>query len=300
MALTALADCELAGESKVYIFCDGPKNPEDCGEVEEVRKVVASRRWCKEVEIVPRERNLGLAESIISGVNGLIAEHGKIIVLEDDIIVSEYFLQYMNEALRYYRNNEKVMHIAAYMYPVQGNFPETFFYRLASCWGWGTWQRAWEKFEPDPTGCLRLLRERQLTVYFNHEGAIALTGMLQNQIEGKLDSWNIRWHASVIANGGLCLHPNASYVRNIGFDGSGTHCSFSDRFEVAMSGKRLPAFSRDVVESEEFYRAVREFFRAQNPGLRQRIVNGFDMTSQFDRNFLVRLAVKIRHQDFPF
>lgn len=272
-ALSALAECPQAGESVLYIFCDGAKQPRDRAEVERVREVAASRPWCKEVQIIRQERNLGLAASIISGVSRLIEEHGQVIVLEDDIIVSPHFLSYMNEALSFYRDQEKVMHVAAYMYPVQGPFPETFFYRLASCWGWGTWKRAWDHFEPDPRRCLALIRERGLAGYFDHDGALDLTKMLQDQIDGRIDSWSIRWHASTVLAGGLCLHPRESYVENIGLDGSGTHCGSSGRYRVALSDNPAPAFSTEVVECRDFYREVRKFFQPPKASMPRRIVN---------------------------
>lgn len=272
-SLNALSECYLSDESHLYIFCDGPKNAVDQENVNRVRGIVASRKWCKHVDIINRENNLGLANSIISGVGQIIDKHGEIIVLEDDIIVSRYFLKFMNEALRFYRNNDKVMHIAAYMYPIPGSFPETFFSRLASCWGWATWKRAWDKFEPDPQICMNRIIQNGLSSYLDHDGSIHLTKLLQDQIEGKLDSWNIRWHASVTLNGGLCLHPNESLVENIGIDGSGTHCNSSNAFDVSLGNKNSFEFTPNVEESREFYAAIKAFYQKINSGRMRRLVN---------------------------
>jgi GT2 family glycosyltransferase len=140
----------LADESRLYIFCDAAKTDADKPKVEQVRQLVKDVSVFKSVKIILRNHNLGLAESIISGVTQLVYEYGKVIVFEDDLLSSPYTLQYFNDALTKYANQEQVMHIGAYMYNLHDKkLPETFFYRAATSWGWATWARAWKNFEPD-------------------------------------------------------------------------------------------------------------------------------------------------------
>src|ERR1700744_4097424 len=140
----------LAEESRLFIFSDGPKTDADKSKVEEVRQMAKEVTGFKSLKIIERKENLGLANSIISGVTKLVNEYDKVIVFEDDLISSPYTLQYFNEALTHYAKEEKVMHIGAYMYALPDKkLPQTFFYRAATSWGWATWARAWKNFEPD-------------------------------------------------------------------------------------------------------------------------------------------------------
>lgn len=224
-ALEALSRCELAGESSLFIFCDGPKRPEDAEAVDRVRQIAGSSPWCGRVAVIPSERNKGLAKSIISGVSGLCEEYGRVIVLEDDLIVSPYFLRYMNDALELYRDEERVMQVSGFMFDVElETTTDAIFLPFTTSWGWGTWQRAWLKLDPDLSAYSALKSDRKLRRAFNFDGNFDYFSMLEMQHSGKLDSWAIQWYASVFMNNGLVLHPVRSLIANAGFDGSGTHC----------------------------------------------------------------------------
>src|ERR1700744_1050421 len=140
----------LAEESRLFIFSDGPKPPADETKVEQVRQLIQEISGFKSVKIISSKQNLGLANSIIKGVTQLVNEYGKVIVFEDDLLSSPYTLEYFNEALTRYADEEKVMHIGAYMFGIDNkNLPETFFYRIVYSWVWATWNRAWKNFVPD-------------------------------------------------------------------------------------------------------------------------------------------------------
>jgi GT2 family glycosyltransferase len=135
----------LADESRLFIFSDAAKDSSQQVFVNEVRDIIKQVDGFKSVELIERKTNLGLAESIIDGVSMLVSEYGKVIVFEDDLISSAYTLQYFNDALFRYQNEEKVMHIGAYMYPLKAeNLPETFLYRAATSWGWARSQAQWQ------------------------------------------------------------------------------------------------------------------------------------------------------------
>ena len=137
----------LANESDLFIFSDGPNRPSQYGMVNSVREYISDITGFKSVVIVERDRNKGLANSIIDGVSRLCKEFGQVIVLEDDLVTSPHFLSYMNEALNIYRHNDTVISIHGYVYPFKSKLPETFFLRGADCWGWATWDRGWNLFE---------------------------------------------------------------------------------------------------------------------------------------------------------
>jgi hypothetical protein len=192
----------------------------------------------KNIEIIERDRNWGLANNIIDGVTRIVNEYGKIIVLEDDIETSPYFLKFMNEALEFYEDKEKVMHISGYMYPVRKDgLPDTFFIKPTSCWGWGTWKRAWQHFERNPEKQIRLLSKEQIKD-FNLNNSYNYWEQVVLNYEGKLYTWAIFWYLTVYIKGGLSLHPRDSLARNIGTD-EGTHFKGGTNiFDVEISKKK--------------------------------------------------------------
>lgn len=219
-----------ARESELFIFSDAAKNKADTRAVSEVRHYIRQITGFASVQITERQENFGLARSIIGGVSSVCRQHGRVIVVEDDIVTSPHFLKFMNDGLARYERDERVISIHGYQYPVNSVLPETFFLRGADCWGWATWKRGWDLFEPDGRLLLQELVARKLTHRFDFDGAYPYTRMLRNQIRDKNDSWAIRWHASAFLNGKLTLYPGRSLVLNIGTDSSGMHCSTTGEF----------------------------------------------------------------------
>jgi hypothetical protein len=200
------------------------------------------------VSIVERETNFGLARSIIDGATQVCEKHGQVIVLEDDMVTSPFFLNYMNEGLNKYRHDHRVISIHGYVYPIEQVLPETFFLKGADCWGWATWKRGWELFDPDGKRLLDELKRRKLTRQFDFDGSYPYTKMLQNQIGRKNDSWAIRWYASAFLKDKLTLYPGRSLVHNIGTDGSGVHCSETKIFSGSLA--RSPVSVEHVAVEE--------------------------------------------------
>ena len=260
----------LADESRLYIFSDAAKTEADQARVEEVRRLANEVTGFKSVKVIERKKNLGLAESIISGVTQLANEYGKIIVFEDDLLSSPYTLTYFNDALNRYATEEKVMHIGAYMYPLaENNLPETFFYRAASSWGWATWARAWKDFEPDidkliPQFSMSAIRQ------FSIDGTMNFWRQVQEFKAGKNNSWAIRWYASVFLKGGLALNPAKSLINNIGNDGSGVHSNPESMYQVTISQKQIQYFPAEIAEDAKAYEAIRQFLKNRKGSLLQR------------------------------
>src|ERR1700749_4764367 len=227
----------LADESRLFIFSDGPKTDADKSKVDEVRQLAKEVTGFKSVKVITRKENLGLANSIISGVTKLVNEYDKVIVFEDDLLSSPYTLQYFNEALTRYANEEQVMHIGAYMYNLANKkLPQTFFFRAATSWGWATWARAWKDFEPDVDVLVNQF-DKKKTEQFSIEGTMNFWKQLEDFKAGKNDSWAIRWYASIFLKGGLTLNPSASLIQNIGNDGSGTHSNNESMYQVRIAQK---------------------------------------------------------------
>jgi len=269
--LEALRANALASASTLYVFCDGPRRAEDEALVSEVRHVAQAAAGFARVEVRCSAVNLGLAGSIISGVTEVVARHGRIIVLEDDLVTSPFFLTYMNEALREYEPVDAVASIHGYLYPVSRPLPETFFLRGADCWGWATWSRAWSQFEADGSKLLRRLDESGDGKAFDYGGTYPYRRMLEDQIAGRNDSWAIRWHASVFLNHGLTLYPGRSLVLNIGNDATGTHSRKTRSFDGGLSSSPIGVEPVPVTACREAEQAFADFFRGQRGGLLKRL-----------------------------
>lgn len=241
LALESLTKNHGSEHGELFIFCDGPKLEKDIPAINEVREIVKSKKWCGTVNIIERETNMGLANSIITGVTELCEEFGRVIVLEDDLILSPYFLEYMNSALNFYQEDSHIMQISGYMFPVKLRCAEdTLFLPFITSWGWATWQRAWCYFDPDVKQYKGLASDAEQIYKFNLNESYPYFSMLRKQVNGELDSWAIRWYFSVFIKNGLVLHPKWSLVNNIGFDGSGTHCDKSEYFSHRISKIRCP------------------------------------------------------------
>ncbi len=260
--LEAIAANPLAKNSMLYIFADGAKkNADNTGHVnvQQVRRIIGSQQWCKEVIIETAKENKGLADSIVDGVTKVVEKHGRVIVIEDDILVSKGFLQYMNDALDFYEQEDKVMHVASYLPAINAELPSTFFYNSTSCWGWGTWASAWKNLNTDAEYLLAQLKEKNLLEAFTLEGKNDYLGQLNDNISGKLKTWAIKWNASVFLQGGLSLHPNESLVANTGLDGSGTNCQSIDDYNVQQLAEYVPVERIPLEESVEARNAFKRF-----------------------------------------
>jgi hypothetical protein len=252
--LDALANNTLSVDSTLYIFCDGLKEnskEEEILKIFETREIAKSESRFKEVHIIEHTINKGLANSIIDGVSEIVNKFGRVIVLEDDIITSPGFLKYMNDALNVYQDIDKVMHISGYMFPVQEKMSETFFIQPTSCWGWGTWSRAWLKFEKKSKNQIDLIAQKGWNKFTINGSNPAFKNHLEMNLNGNLNTWAIFWYASVYLNDGVSLHPYPSLVQNIGFDGSGVHCDREEDFKNPYINREL-AKSINVVKKNKF------------------------------------------------
>ena len=225
--LEALRGNHLASDSELYIFSDGFKGDADREDVARVREIIGSVEGFREVHLHEQPRNVGLARNIIEGVTKVVHEYGRVIVLEDDLITSPYFLTFMNEALERYEHEERIGHIQGYCFPLE-ELPEAFLIKWTGSWGWATWSRAWALFNPNGEMLLEELIRSKRNREFDFNGKYPFTRMLRRQVNKENDSWAIRWNATLFLRNVLSLNAGRSLVQNIGFDGSGRH-SGSDK-----------------------------------------------------------------------
>jgi hypothetical protein len=269
--LKFLKQNELAAESRLFIFSDGPKTDQDTDKVAAVRDFLKTVDGFRSVEIIERKENMGLANSVIAGVGRLVKDYKQVIVLEDDLITSPYTLNYFNDGLNRYRNEEQVMHIGAYMYPLKANdLPESFFYRAATSWGWATWDRAWQHFEPNIDTLINQFDARKRSA-FSIEHTMNFWKQVIDFKNGKNNSWAIRWYASIFLKNGLTLNPAHSLINNIGHDGTGVHSGINDIYNVIINPKPITRFPDEIKENSRAYQAIKQFLSTRKGSLWQRL-----------------------------
>ena len=260
--LKALLENDLADQSILYIFADGPKETASEAVLEaiaEVKSIIRKNKWCKEVHIFEAQKNKGLANSVIDGINYALNTHERIIVLEDDIVPSIGFLKYMNEGLEIYKDSDQVYGISAYQYPSSRQLPETYFLPIGSSWGWATWRRAWSVLEPSAELLIRQINKQEIKKF--NFGGYPFYQMLLAQKKGLVDSWAIRFYASFFLQKGMFLFPNACLVKNIGFDRSGTHCAENDFFSNTQYGDFISVDKKKVELNKAHIDAVKQRFK---------------------------------------
>jgi hypothetical protein len=279
--LKSLSKNKLADQSILYVYCDGPKldsSDEELQRIADVRAIVRAKKYCKELVVIESEKNKGLAASVVEGVTEIVNKYGRVIVLEDDLILSPFFLQYMNQALDLYEDVPQVMQISAHIFNTRYKLPETFFYNEASCWGWGTWARAWKYLNMDAQDLLEKVKKSPNYAMFDLERSFIW--QLESNVRGNLNTWAIRWNTSIFLNNGLCLHPRKTLTKNIGIGNTATHTSNLD--ERTLQQKLLPFVKVEKIELKEcevvyealhayFHPSVIDTFRQFMINLRQRV-----------------------------
>jgi hypothetical protein len=260
----SLLNNTLVSKSTFFIFSDGAKNDKDKQNVYSVRDYIKTIKGFDKIEITEREKNLGLANSVIAGVSEVFKLYHKVIVLEDDMISSPYFLKYMNELLNLFESDWRIYSVTGYTFPIK--IPKDYLQPLylaarASSWGWGTWKNRWEKADWDQNDFQSFFNDKSRVDSFNLGGG-DLTRMLKNSISRKVDSWSIKWTYTHFLNNAYCVYPLKSRIKNIGADESGVHTIKTNKFDVDLENNDIELKGiKDLQPNHEILLNFRKFFR---------------------------------------
>ncbi len=270
----ALQKNVLAVDSELFIYSDAAKNENAEQKVNEVRQYIKDINGFKRVTIIEREKNWGLANSIIDGVTKIVNEYGKIIVLEDDLVTSPYFLKFMNGALEFYKDEEKVWHISGWNYPIYKNERnQTFLWKKMNCWGWATWNNRWKYFEKNPNELIKTFNKNQIKE-FDLDGVDSNWQQVILNFEKRINTWAVFWHTTIFKNNGLCLNPYTSFVSNIGHDGSGVHCgnSFEKDINILNMFDKID-FTKNIVEDRVSKDLIKKYLKDKKKNI---VIRGFN------------------------
>jgi len=280
--LEALAKNDLATESELFIYADGPKEDateEELNKILAVRQLIREKSWCGKVHISERDKNMGVANSVITGISEIVNRFGKIIVLEDDIVTAKGFLKFMNDGLDIYQNTENVRGISGYTYYISKYISESYFLPIGSSWGWATWENSWRNTEWDPEKLKGYIDQRQLQKKVDFD-TYPYYQMLIAQCNKKIDSWAIRCHSSMVLESSIFLFPYISLTKNIGFDETGTHTH------------GLNPFAKKRFKTNNFV----DFKSYIEPKLNDDIVSHIELLfrNDFDTSFYYRIRRKLK------
>ncbi|MBS1751524.1 MAG: glycosyltransferase [Bacteroidetes bacterium] len=257
-AVAALEKNYMAESSDLFIFSDAAKKEEDKAIIEEVRSYLKTITGFRSVQIIERENNFGLAKSIISGTSWVMSTYDKVIVLEDDLITTPNFLTFMNAALERYKTETSVFSISGYSFSLkspQTNYDyDAYFLNRGWSWGWSTWKNRWKDVDWEVSSYASFKKNKALRKAFS-EGGSDLNKMLREQMEGRIDSWAIRWFYHQFRVGGLTLYPVYSKVYNAGFDELATHTTGSQKRylpDIDLEAKTSFCFPEQVSVTSTF------------------------------------------------
>lgn len=257
--VTALKNNYRANETELYIFSDGFKSSADKKQVSLVRQFIKTIVGFKSVHIIESDTNKGLANSIIGGVTHVFKEHTQAIILEDDLITSKNFLSFMGDALAFYENNSKIFSISGYTFPFKAPLDyqyDTYIATRGNSWGWATWKDRWEGVNWEIDDYDEFLKNKEMQRRLSVSGS-DLVGMLKKQMNGKIDSWAIRWYYHQAKHAQNTVYPVISKVSNDGFDDHATHTNNYNRYKTVIDDRELFQFNMQPSGNVNQYFQVR-------------------------------------------
>lgn len=272
--IEALKKNQLAQESELFIFSDAGKNEQSSEDVAQIREYLKHICGFKRVSITERETNFGLAKNIIDGVTEIIDKYGKVIVLEDDMVTSPAFLNFMNDALDFYEKEKKVWHISGWNYPIDvEGLGDAFLWRRMNCWGWGTWANRWRYYERNPQKLLKEYTSSDIR-RLNLDGAHDCWAQVVDNARQKISTWAIFWQTVILRHEGLCLNPSQSYLHNIGLDGSGVNCDKNSSYTSdGLNQRYANSFPTNLVEFTPALERVKSFYYSNKRNILIRIIH---------------------------
>lgn len=263
--IEALKRNKGADESILHVFADGAKDgasKETMDKIHEVRDIISHIDGFAEVHLHLSETNKGCARSVREGITEVVGHYGRAIIVEDDIETSPIFLSFMNQALDTYESNKRIWAIGGMNVDIK--LPEKYtskhdlyLIRRTCSWGWATWADRWKDIDWEVKDADRFFSNPKAMKRFDRGGE-GMSQMLRDQLNGKIDAWDIVWDYHIFKHNGYCLRPVKSFTRNIGMDGSGTH--YNDKCSIDA---QAPLFdpAKDSLRLEPHLRPNREVQR---------------------------------------
>jgi len=253
--LDSLIKNNEAKDSKVYFFVDKFKNSNDRGKNREVINICSIDWGFKQTELIINEENLGLKKQILKACDYLADNYEYFIILEDDLVVSRYFLNYMNKSLKNYKEDKKVFHINGYNFKkIFSNKKKSYFSKLAHPWGWGTWSDRWKDFRSNEQYDKNLIKnfEHSEQRKFNFFNLGSYINQLEKNEQQIIFTWAVFWYQYIFLSNGYSITPGESFTENKGFDGTGVNSGLNNNHSTNLNLGEITKFS----SKKNIYNAV--------------------------------------------
>ena len=228
-----LSKLDLTDGRRIYISIDGPRNSAESIKVKKVQKLAeeyAQANRHLEIQLKFLDSNLGCKVGVSSAIDWAFESENALIILEDDIIVSEEFFKYMDMSLKNFESESQIWHISGFS-PLLPPYlhPTSYQTNFAHVWGWGTWKNRWVKydrdlsgFEPTSLSHTKTLKEAPLSdnahEFFRRNLVACKEGF---------DTWDFQWQFTIWSNGGLAISPGERLSGNSGFGPTASHTKFA-------------------------------------------------------------------------
>jgi len=247
----------------LYVFCDSGKDEQSAEQVRKVHGVVATIDWGLPRVELNQGPNRGLAASVVHAVDTALKTYNCVIVLEDDTVPATHFFTYMHECLRRYHQHPDVIGISGYTIPIpkvlRDAHPwDVYFHPRIGSWGWATWGRAWIQYERNVSAAYYRAKEAGIDL---NQGGQDVPNMIEQRIQGTLDAWTSGWLLAAYLNRAYYVYPMVSHIQNIGMDGTGVHCSVTDRFRTLQATIEPTRFPGGVLINDAINAHFRTYYR---------------------------------------
>ncbi len=261
---------------KLLVVADGPKPnlPDEVQKCAETRAIIEQVDWDCEILTNYADTNLGLKNRVPSGLKWAFEHIEQAIILEDDCLPDQTFFRFAEELLWRYKDDTRILSISGNNFQGGRNTTKYSYYfsRYFHCWGWATWRRSMELFDPDIPLWPEIRDNNWLESIFDSKREVRFWEKIFERVfNGEIDTWAYQWVLMLLAQNGLSIVPSVNLVSNIGFSENATH-TISDDFRLANIPTmpmtfllRHPAFvirhkQADAYTSQRVF-GIRSFYR---------------------------------------
>lgn len=242
---------KIVAPKRVWLLCDGPRagRTGEAEKVTEVRELLDDLPWDCEVKRLYRDANLGCFRSVSDGISWFLDDCGAGIIVEDDVIPTPSFFRFCEELLTRYADSLDVFAISGHHrrskpLAIDGDYG---FSNYFECWGWATWKRAWDHFDPTISGwrdketwdsiCRRVFNNLRARLYW--------TWMFGQVDRNRRDTWAYRFLLTIWKQSGCVIIPRLNLTENVGFNAEGTQTAHFAGLEVPASEQSFPLHHPD-------------------------------------------------------
>ncbi|WP_130891091.1 glycosyltransferase family 2 protein [Fusobacterium ulcerans] len=295
-SIEALKKNPLAKESVLYIASDAAYSKKDEKKVKEIREFIDNINGFKEIILFKSNENKGSYESTKLAIEKILEKHDKIIFLEDDIIVSKYFLEFMNNSLNLYEENNKIFAICSYV-PPDFSLPklktEVYLWNYYCPWGMATWKKKWKELDLNLEKYMEFFKNKRQVIKF-FQGANHALPILIDDRNGLIKAMDSRIDWNIFQKGLYCVFPIKTLSKNIGVDGSGEHSGKNKIYEEQILEDFNPNLIKNISFDDYVYKERKKYHKFKFLERGYVYFKIFNLHHILDKLYITNLMKKLR------